>query len=176
MHKKTYNNILMSEKIPGKLNISADLKEKLSNLCMSRVVKNENSNSKTLVSTVNPSVKHSPPNQNKNIPPPPPPPPISIKKEITPPPSPIISKNEEDIQEDEDNIQKIEPKIINEQNELRVRNVVQNKSILDQKLEELGVKIIEREINNLNKETRVIFVLGMITVILLFNLLFLIFS
>ena len=162
----------MSEKIPGKLNISADLKEKLTNLCMSRVVKNEDSNSKTLVSTVNPSVKHSPPNQNKNIPPPPPPPPLPIKKEITPPPSPIISKNEEH----EDNIQKIESKIGNEQNELRVRNIVQNKSILDQKLEELGVKIIEREINNLNKETRVIFVLGMITVILLFNLLFLIFS
>ena len=162
----------MSEKIPGKLNISADLKEKLTNLCMSRVVKNETSNSKTLVSTVNPSVKHSPPNQNKNIPAPPPPPPLPIKKEITPPPSPIISKNEEQ----EDNIQDIVPKINNEQNELRVRNIVQNKSILDQKLEELGVKIIEREINNLNKETRVIFVLGMITVILLFNLLFLIFS
>ena len=53
----------------------ADLKEKLSNLCMSRVVKKEESNNNTLVSTVNPSVKHSKPNQPKNIPPPPPPPP-----------------------------------------------------------------------------------------------------
>ena len=158
----------MIEKKPGKLNISADLKEKLSNLCMSKVVKKEESNTKTLVSTVNPSVKHSKPNQSKSIPPPPPPP-IPMKKEVTPPPSPILLKDES------------KPKIIiqeketqehcNEDDDLRNRGVILNKSIIDKKLEELGVKIIEREINNLNKETRIIFLLGMLSVILFTNFL-----
>ena len=163
----------MTEKKPGKLNISADLKEKLSNLCMSRVVKNEESNTKTLVSTVNPSVKHSKPNQSKSIPPPPPPPPIPMKKEVTPPPSPILLKEES------------KPKMIiqekqiqeqcNEDDGLRNRDVILNKSLIDKKLEELGVKIIEREINNLNKETRIIFLLGMLSVILFTNFLLIIY-
>lgn len=165
----------MTEKKPGKLNISADLKEKLSNLCMSRVVKNEESNTKTLVSTVNPSVKHSKPNQSKSIPPPPPPPPppIPSKKEVTPPPSPILLKEESKpkmiIQEKETQEQ------CNEDDGLRNREVILNKSVIDKKLEELGVKIIEREINNLNKETRIIFLLGMLSVILFTNFLLIIY-
>lgn len=165
----------MTEKKPGKLNISADLKEKLSNLCMSRVVKNEESNTKTLVSTVNPSVKHSKPNQSKSIPPPPPPPPppIPMKKEVTPPPSPILLKEESIpkmiIQEKQTQEQ------CNEDDGLRNREVILNKSVIDKKLEELGVKIIEREINNLNKETRIIFLLGMLSVILFTNFLLIIY-
>lgn len=164
----------MTEKKPGKLNISADLKEKLSNLCMSRVVKKEESNNNTLVSTVNPSVKHSKPNQPKNIPPPPPPPPpIPMKKEVTPPPSPILLKEESIpkmiIQEKETQEQ------YNEYDGLRNREVILNKSMIDKKLEELGVKIIEREINNLNKETRIIFLLGMLSVILFTNFLLMIY-
>ena len=160
---------MIEKKKPGKLNISADLKEKLSNLCMSKVVKKEESNTKTLVSTVNPSVKHSKPNQSKSIPPPPPPPPIPSKKEVTPPPSPILLKEESKpkiiIQEKETQEQ------CNENDGLRNRDIVINKSIIDKKLEELGVKIIEREINNLNKETRIIFILGMLSVILFTNFL-----
>ena len=164
----------MTEKKPGKLNISADLKEKLSNLCMSRVVKKEESNNNTLVSTVNPSVKHSKPNQPKNIPPPPPPPPpIPMKKEVTPPPSPILLKEESIpkmiIQEKETQEQ------CNVDDGLRNREVILNKSMIDKKLEELGVKIIEREINNLNKETRIIFLLGMLSVILFTNFLLMIY-
>ena len=58
---------------------------------------------------------------------------------------------------------------------LRNREVILNKSVIDKKLEELGVKIIEREINNLNKETRIIFLLGMLSVILFTNFLLMIY-
>ena len=63
----------------------------------------------------------------------------------------------------------------NEDDSLRNREVILNKSVIDKKLEELGVKIIEREINNLNKETRIIFLLGMLSVILFTNFLLMIY-
>jgi len=166
----------MTEKLPGKLNIPDELKQKLNSLCLNNVTKS----GKTMISTVNPSVKHSPLKIKRSLPVAPPPPPPPPPMPIAPPPPPPTEVSVYDdtyspprmvITKKVDNHDFAPVEELYKMELIRYRNINHQRTQMDKRLEELGVKIIDREISNLNRETNIIFIFGMFTVILFTNLL-----